>query len=71
MRIVTGCGMCRPQASMAVFSWGREVQTDVVMKMRMHVGVKVVEEAMGDTAADLDRGNNEKPVLGKGYLKYE
>ena len=54
---------------MAVFSWGREVQTDVVMKMRMHVKAKAAEEeAMGDTAADLDRGNNEKPVHGKGYL---
>ena len=56
---------------MAVFSWGREVQTDVVMKMKMHVEVKMAKEAMGDTAADLDRGNNEKPVHGKGYLKYE
>jgi len=30
--------------------------------------VRAAKEAMGDTAADLDRGNNEKPVLGKGYL---
>jgi len=30
--------------------------------------VRAAKEAMGDTAADLDRGNNEKPVHGKGYL---